>query len=222
MPLRRGTICLVTDGARLAPGATIGERRAALVAQARAAGQAGFDFIQIRERDLAARDLLALAIDMIAAAGEHTHVLVNDRLDVAIAAGAAGVHLGGRSIGAPDARAIAHAPFVISRAAHSIDEVRRARSEGATDFVVFGTVFRTASKPADHVVAGIPLLAEASRCGIPVLAIGGVDALTVREVAATPVAGVAAIGWFLTTDARQLSEAAAVVHRTFDTTERLI
>jgi thiamine-phosphate diphosphorylase len=213
---------LITDGARLVPGGSFVERHEALVSQAHAAAVAGIDFVQVRERDLSARDLLALTIEMIAAAGERTRVLVNDRLDVALAADAAGVHLRGQSVAAADARAIAPARFMISRAVHSIEEVRETTARAEADFVVFGTVFHSASKPAGHMTAGVSLLDEASRCGVPVLAIGGVDESTVRQVAATAATGVAAIGWFLTSDAERLSAAAALIRRTFDTTGPVI
>lgn len=222
MRLRRGTICLVTDGGRLVPGGRVAERHRALVSQARAAALAGIDFIQIRERDLSGRDLLQLTRDIVGVAGARTRVLVNDRLDVALAAGAAGVHLGARGIASAAARAIAPAPFIISRAVHSVDEVRLAADESAADFVVFGTVFATESKPRGHITAGVPLLSEAARLPIPVVAIGGIDATTVRQVAATPATGVAAIGWFLTTDAGHLAEAAAVIRGAFDTTGHVI
>lgn len=218
----RGIICLVTDSARLAPGGTCPERHAALVSQAEAAGAAGIDFIQIREADFSARQLHALTKDIVAAAGARTRVLVNDRLDVAIAAGASGVHLRGGSLGAMDARALAPTPFVVSRAVHGSEEVRAAAAERAADFVVFGTVFPTRSKPAGQAVAGLAALSDASRYDLPVLAIGGINASTVRAVATTAAAGVAAIGWFLTTDAGRIAEAAALIRQTFDTTEPVI
>src|SRR4051812_50025654 len=90
-------ICLVTDRRRLA-GAARGASRACLIAQARRAADAGVDLIQVREPDLEAGALAALVVDLLAATeGTSTRVVVNDRLDVALACGAAGVHLRGDS-----------------------------------------------------------------------------------------------------------------------------
>lgn len=178
------------------------------------AAHAGVDVIQVRERDLGDGDLVALVRAMVrATAGRGTKVLVNDRADIAIAAGAAGVHL--RFDSAPGARvraAFASAPkpagapsaatlaggFLIGRSVHSLDDVDAALADGAYDYLLFGTVFRSAGKPADHRVAGLDGLAAAcARSAIPVIAIGGIDAARLDDVAKTGAAGFAGVAMFM-------------------------
>jgi thiamine-phosphate pyrophosphorylase len=124
--------------------------------------------------------------------------VVNDRLDVAVACGADGVHLRGDSMTAAAARAIAPPGFLIGRSVHGADE---ARSAGPVDYLVAGTVFRTASKDATAPLLGIDGLAAVVRAahhssGTPVLAIGGVSVDCAAEIASAGAAGVAAMGLF--------------------------
>ena len=188
---------LVTDRRRF------GLSLAALVERA---ARAGVGMIQVRERDLGDRDLIALVRAMVrATAGSGTKVLVNDRADIAIAAGAAGVHL--RSDSAAGARvraafaasaARATQAFLIGRSVHSLDDVDAAIADGACDYLLFGTVFRSAGKPADHPVAGLDGLAAAcARSPIPVIAIGGIDRARLDDVAKTGAAGFAGVGMFM-------------------------
>ena len=178
------TVCLVTD-----------RRRADVVAQARKAVDAGIDLIQIRERDLDAAPLAALVADVLAIArGSRTRVVVNDRLDVALACTADGVHLRADSMDIADARRLRSEGFIVGRSVHSAAEATAA--EGA-DYLIAGTVFPTVSKPEANRwlgVDGLRAIVEASR--VPVLAIGGVTADRVGEIGATGAAGIAAIGLF--------------------------
>ena len=166
-----------------------------MLEQARRAVDAGVDVIQVRERDLDAASLAALVSGVLAITrGSATRVVVNDRLDVALACVADGVHLRGDSIGIADARRIAPAGFLVGRSVHSESE---AAASGEADYVIAGTVFDTASKPG--VVSclgldGLRAIARASR--VPVLAIGGVTADRLPGIAATGAAGIAAIGLF--------------------------
>lgn len=195
----RGLICLVTDRRRLAPDAGNEEAVARLVELAVAAARAGVDLIQVRERDLEARLLSELVARCVReTAGTPARVLVNDRIDVALAAGAAGVHLRGDSPEAGRVRAIAPPGFLVGRSVHSAAEASAAAGHGGLDYLVFGTVFPSASKDAGHAIAGVEELARAVRLAkIPVLAIGGVTSERADVVARAGAAGVAAIGLFV-------------------------
>jgi len=169
----------------------------ALVAAVGAAAAAGIDLVQIRERDLDGRALTSLVTRCLDAARRtRTRVLVNDRLDVALTAGAHGVHLRGDSMPASRARALAPAGFVIGRSVHGVDEAERVTEEGGLDYLLFGSVFSTASKPG-VAPAGVGVLTEVvESTTLPVLAVGGITANTAHGLAATGAAGVAAIGMF--------------------------
>jgi thiamine-phosphate pyrophosphorylase len=133
----------------------------ALLASIAAALETGIERIQLREKDLPARDLLSLARKMTAlAAPRGAQVLINDRADIALAAGAHGVHLPANSIPPRELRRVVPASFLIAVSCHSVEEVQRAETEGA-DFAVFGPVFATPSKQAYGAPLG--LAATASR-----------------------------------------------------------
>jgi thiamine-phosphate pyrophosphorylase len=122
-------------------------------------------------------------------------VVVNDRIDVAIACGADGVHLRGDSIPVDAARRLAPADFLIGRSIHGVDE---AACAAGADYVIAGTVFPTASKPAETRTLGIAGLRAIVRAiDRPVLAIGGIAGDRIDEVAAAGAAGFAAIGLFM-------------------------
>ena len=165
--------------------------------QVAAAVRAGVDLIQIREPDLSDRALLELtrcAVD--AARGSGSLVLVNDRLDVALAAGAAGVHLRSSSAPAPVMRRCLPSGFLLGRSVHAASEAARAAAEGGVDYLTMGTVYASASKPG-RAPCGVGALAAATRAvRLPVLAIGGVTVDNAREVMDAGAAGVAAIGLF--------------------------
>lgn len=178
------------------PGATPEQ---ALAALAQRAGRAGIDWIQIREKDLNARALFTLTLEIVKRAGP-ARVLVNDRLDVAVAAGAAGVHLGGQSlpVGAVARWCKQHAPagFSVGQSCHSIEQALAAESDGA-GYVIFGPVFVTPSKLAYGPPQGIERLGElCGRLKIPVIAIGGITAENAARCIDAGAAGVAAIRWF--------------------------
>jgi len=189
-------VCLVTDRRRLCAACDPRQALDCLVAQAREAVAAGVDLLQIREPDLEAAPLTALAARAVEIArGTATRVVVNDRLDVAIAAGAAGVHLRADSVSPEAARRLAPPGFLVGRSVHSVDEARTAR---AADYLIAGTVFPSASKPEVSRSLGESGLAAVARAvETPVLAIGGVALDTVARVAAAGAAGFAAIGFFL-------------------------
>lgn len=174
-----------------------------MLEQARRAVDAGIDLIQVRERDLDAAPLAALVSGVLAITrGTATRVVVNDRLDVALACIADGVHLRGDSIGIADARRIAPAGFLVGRSVHSESE---AAASGDADYVIAGTVFETASKPGAGSSMGLDgLRAIVHASPVPVLAIGGVTADRLLGIAATGAAGIAAIGLFAQGSLRDL------------------
>jgi thiamine-phosphate diphosphorylase len=204
---------MITDRRRLA-----GDQQDALVLRVSAAARAGVHLIQIRERDLDARPLTELVERCVAAvSGTRARVLVNDRLDVALAAGAHGVHLRGDSLSAARARSIAPPAFLIGRSVHSRDEAVRADEGEGLDYLIFGTVFSTSSKsgatPAG--VSGVADVAAATR--LPVIAVGGMNAATVRALGDTGAAGFAAIGLFADGSPDQLEMSIHQASLAFDT-----
>jgi thiamine-phosphate pyrophosphorylase len=188
---------LVTDSARLS--SIESSREACLLTQARFAVSAGIDVIQLREHWMTASALARLAAAIVSLTrGTSTRVVVNDRLDVAIATGADGVHLRSVSIAAARLRPQVPPGFLIGRSVHSLEE---ARDAGPVDYLLAGTVWSTSSKPADRALlepGGLSTIAAAT--DIPVIGIGGVSLDRVGDLARTGAAGAAAIGAFLGAD----------------------
>ena len=208
-------ICMITDG-RTASGRSAD----ALVDSVAAAARAGVNLIQIRERDLDDCALLPLTIRCVAAvAGTRARVVVNDRLDVALAARAHGVHLRSDSYGARRVRRLAPAGFLVGRSIHGADDARRSMENDGLDYLIFGTVFETSSK-AGRRPAGPGALEEVVRAtAIPVLAVGGVTVENASLVARAGGAGIAAIGLFA--DAEQfVATTVERVTRAFDMPKR--
>ena len=153
---------------------------------------ASIPLIQIREKQLTARSLFGLAVQaVLICKGSATKLLINDRLDVALAAGADGVHLTGRSVRPDIARSSHPTGFVIGVSAHSSGEVTAASASGA-DFAVYGPVFNS---PGKATAVGLESLREAVEAAgnLPVLGLGGIDEGNYRDVLATGAAGFAAI-----------------------------
>jgi thiamine-phosphate diphosphorylase len=190
--LRRPIICMVTDRRQLPDPS---DRR--LIRLVTSASRAGVTLVHLRERDLDDRRLLVLARDVVAAVSQSgTRVVVNDRLDVALASGAHGVHLREDSVSADRVRQMVPEGFLVGRSVHSAEQAARATGTGV-DYIVMGTVYGTPSKPGGTRIAGLTGLAEACHAfSGPVLAIGGVTADNVGDIAATGAAGIAAIRLF--------------------------
>jgi thiamine-phosphate pyrophosphorylase len=192
--------CYITDRHTLRPGETLEQAIARNLI-------AGVDLIQIREKDLSGRELFQLVRAALALPNPHgTRVVVNTRADVALAAGAAGVHLpagsampklpGSEAEASRGLKPALRGGFLMGVSCHTVDEVRAAEAEGA-GYVVFGPIFRPISKGSGLGARGLGQLAEAARAvGIPVLALGGVTSETAAACAAAGAAGVAGISLF--------------------------
>jgi thiamine-phosphate pyrophosphorylase len=159
-----------------------------------AAARGGAGAIQLREKDLSARDLYALGARVQAAISPYgVPLLINDRLDVALALNAAGVHLAGHSLPTAVARRVLGVGKLLGVSTHSVEEARRAAEDGA-DFIVFGPVFTTPSKVAYGPPQGLQQLATVIRqVSLPVLAIGGIDHTNLPQVIQAGAYGVAMI-----------------------------
>jgi len=160
-----------------------------------AAVRAGVDVVQIREKDLATRPLLDLVLSVAEEARrlDTTKVVVNDRLDVALAAGTAGVHLGAHSLPAGLVRSIVPAGFLVGVSCHSLEEALGTEEAGA-DYILFGPIFETPSKLSYGPPLGIEKLRKvASQVRLPILALGGITVERIRpclEAGATGIAGI--------------------------------
>ncbi|HEY2108357.1 MAG TPA: thiamine phosphate synthase, partial [Candidatus Acidoferrales bacterium] len=221
-------ICYVTDSKALPADKTASTPpNKALLDTIRAAAAAGVDWVQIREKGLATRDLFELVREAVALAPEapgptQSHsikVIVNDRLDVALGAGAAGVHLGHAS--APAGEVVrwcraGNAPpdFLIGVSCHSLEGAREAESAGAS-YTYFGPIYETPSKipfGKPHGVGELAQVAKAVR--IPVIAIGGINESNAVECIRAGAAGIAAIRMIQdAADSTALKTAIEAIHR---------
>jgi thiamine-phosphate pyrophosphorylase len=170
-----------------------------LIARATVAAHAGVDAVQVREGDLPDADLVRLVRAIVdAVADTRARVLVSDRVDVALAARASGVHLPGDSVPASRVRALVPDGFLIGRSVHSLEEIDRAWADGGCNHVLFGTVFPSRGKPEGHPVAGLDALrAACARSPLPVIAIGGMTDARAADVESAGAAGLAGVGMFL-------------------------
>lgn len=147
---------------------------------------------------MSARVLYALASQAaVVTRGTATRLLINDRFDVARAAGADGVQLTERSLPAKVVREICDEDFVIGVSTHSLETAQAAARAGA-DFVVFGPVFDTESKRAFGEPQGLDTLREVTKAleGFPVVAIGGINHANAEDCFGAGASGIAAIGMF--------------------------
>jgi thiamine-phosphate pyrophosphorylase len=155
---------------------------------------AGVEWIQIRDKDLGARALFELVTATMKLPNPHSSkIIVNTRADVAIAAGAGGVHL---PSGSPPARFWRQPGFLVGASCHSLEEVRQAEADGA-DYAVFGPVFAPLSKSPGLEPRSLDGLAQAAAAvRIPVLALGGVTRENTAACIAAGAAGIAGISLF--------------------------
>ena len=222
--LRRPVVMLVTDRRRLAERLDLTPASQAtldaLVELTEHASRAGVDLIQVREGDLDARTLAILVRRVVSAtSGTDARVIVNERLDVALACGAAGVHLPERGLPGDRVRSVVPPDFLIGRSLHDTQAIRSEYE----DYLVFGSIFATRSKPAGHAVQGAAGLKAAVgvAAGTPVIAIGGIGLEQLPELARTGAAGIAAVDLFLPSHAAEtgvpLAHIVKSVHEAFDT-----
>jgi len=182
-------LCLVTDRAQL---------RSPLEDAVEMCLGAGLKAVQLREKDLAARDLHSVAGVLRESTRRHgARLFINDRADVALAVGADGVQRTGVSLPVWALRATSPPGFMIGASVHSVADAREAEREGA-DFLIFGPVYDTPSKRQYGAPQGLSALERvASAVRAPLLAVGGITPARVPEVMRAGAAGVAAIGAIL-------------------------
>jgi thiamine-phosphate pyrophosphorylase len=180
-------LTLVTDDA-LAPDALV-----RIVERACSAGRV---IVQLRAKNAGGRALLALARRLGAVTSAAGSLLVvNDRVDVALASGAGGVHLPAAGMASDQARALIGPKKLLGRSVHSLAEIDGERATGAVDYVQFGPTFATPSKAAFGPPPGLEELARAVERArpLPVVAGGGIDATNAAEVMRADAAGIAVI-----------------------------
>jgi thiamine-phosphate pyrophosphorylase len=219
IPSRRSLLCYVTDRKTLFRGEAE-DSLDLLQEKIDAILSAGIDWVQIREKDLSAKALSRVVRGALRSAAKHSatntippRIFVNDRLDVALAEGAGGVHLGGSSLALPDTRKLvgeigaswtsraslersASTDFLVGVSCHSRLEAEAAASSGA-DHIFFGPVFATPSKAAFGAPQGLERLAEVCRAiAIPVIAIGGITLENAASCVTVGASGIAAIRLF--------------------------
>jgi thiamine-phosphate pyrophosphorylase len=209
-------LCYITDRSQF-PGSE-SARRTRLLRKIAEAARAGVDYIQLREKDLSSRELEQLACEVVRLllATRHSplvpRLLINSRADVALAAGAHGVHLRSDDLSPRDLRALwAQASRnekpetrnpLLGISCHTAEEVARAAAARA-DFALFGPVFE---KSGVEIPGGLDRLRRACRRRIPVLALGGVTLENARACLEAGAAGIAAIRLFQQDDIAEVAE----------------
>ena len=155
---------------------------------------AGISTVQLRERDLSARELVTLAREVQAVtASRSAQLLINDRIDVALALEGAGVHLRSNSLPVSVARQLLGAQRLLGISVHAVEEAVSAQSQGA-DYIVLGPIYETPSKQMFGPPLGIHTLEKVCRLvRIPIIGIGGVTAARAREMRRAGAFGVAVI-----------------------------
>lgn len=210
-PVNKPILCYVTDrrSLPLTPRENSIDR---LLEKIETAAGSGLDWIQLREKDLSGRDCAAFTRAALARAAKNpshaqptARILVNDRLDVALAEKAGGVHLGENSLPVREAKRLLLAPqvaqvrvndFLVGVSCHSLESAKSAASDGA-DYIFFGPVFATPSKAAFGAPQGLNRLAEVCRSvNIPVLAIGGISLENAASCFSAGASGIASIRLF--------------------------
>lgn len=154
---------------------------------------AGVNMVQLREKDLPARGLFELGERLTPIArARGVPLVVNDRVDVALALGAQGVHLGGGSLPVAETRRLVGREMLVGASVHSLEDALRAQAEGA-DYLLLGTIFESRSHPG-VAAAGVGLVRQVvSAVALPVIAVGGIKPENARRVMEAGAAGIAVI-----------------------------
>ncbi len=190
--LERPILCLVVDrGCSALP----------LCEAIEAAVAGGVDWVQVRERNLDSAPLLAFAreVDTAVRCGSgqrRVNLIVNRRVDIALALGAQGVHLGFDALAPESARALLASNALVGCSTHTASEAKQAADAGA-DYVQLAPIFAPLSKPASRTALGPRAVNEAASHGIPVLAQGGIEAQHCRKLVRAGAAGIAVTGAIL-------------------------
>jgi thiamine-phosphate pyrophosphorylase len=214
LDLKQPILYLITGGTTTEASTPESKEFQNILALIRAAVDAGIQLIQLREKDLTARhlfELTARAAEIIR--GTSSRLLVNDRADIAAAAGADGVHLTTRSLQPHVVRQSFGPDFLIGSSTHSLSEAMAARDGGA-DFAVFGPVFETVSKTRYGPAVGIEALARVARelAPFPILALGGISKANAADCLRAGAQGIGAIRLF--SDAETLRQTANALRLT--------
>ncbi len=160
--------------------------------------EGGVRAVQLREKDLSGAELYRLALELRALTRSYgARLMINDRLDIALAVEADGVHLGVNSLPVAAARRLLGRQMIIGYSAHALDEALCAQADGA-DFITFSPVYHTPSKAAYGEPCGVKKLADAA-CAleIPVIALGGIGEANISEALSASVQGIAVISAIL-------------------------
>lgn len=201
----------ITDRRALPAGVTLAQA-------VEAALDGGVTCLQLREKTASAGEILTLARTLLPLCrARKVPLLINDRVDIALAAGADGVHLGQDDLPLPDARALLGPDRILGATAHTVEEALRAQAEGA-DYLGVGAMFPTGTKTDTVPTSADTLKAICAAVSIPVVAIGGVNARNLPTLAGTGIAGAAVVSAIfsqsdLTAAARTLRTAADLAAR---------
>ena len=201
----------VTDRRALPAGFTLAQA-------VEAALDGGVTCLQLREKEASAGEILALARTLLPLCrARRVPLLINDRVDIALAAGADGVHLGQEDLPLPEARTLLGPDRILGATAHTVEEALRAQAEGA-DYLGVGAMFPTGTKTNTIPTSADTLKAICAAVSIPVVAIGGVTAQNLPTLAGTGIAGAAVVSAIfsqsdLTAAARTLRAAADLAAR---------
>lgn len=201
----------ITDRRALPAGVTLAQA-------VEAALDGGVTCLQLREKEASAGEILTLARTLLPLCrARKVPLLINDRVDIALAAGADGVHLGQDDLPLPDARALLGPDRILGATAHTVEEALRAQAEGA-DYLGVGAMFPTGTKTDTVPTSADTLKAICAAVSIPVVAIGGVNAQNLPTLAGTGIAGAAVVSAIfsqsdLTAAARTLRTAADLAAR---------